>query len=103
MNICQASRQKQELCLQWIQEVENAKNVEELANPEPFTAADRYISKILSNKMTGNTAQEYYVLKNKYITVSRIVRGRQMLWMIFQNYQVDQDTINLYKSKQLRE
>ena len=31
MNICHASKQKQELCLQWIQEVENAKHVEDLS------------------------------------------------------------------------
>ena len=69
--------------------VENAKDVEELSNLEPFTMADRYISKILSSKMSGNTAQLYYTLKSRYITDGKIVKGRQMLWMIFQNYQVD--------------
>ena len=96
LSICQASKHRQEECLKWIQMVENAKDVEELSNPEPFTMADRYISKILSNKMSGNTAQQYYALKGRYIIEGKMVKGRQMFWMIFQNYQVDQGSIDLY-------
>ena len=32
-----------------------------------------------------------------------MVKGRQMLWLLFQNYQVDHATLSLYKAKQLRE
>ena len=33
----------------------------------------------------------------------RILKGRQILWLIFQNYQVDKGSIELYKSQQLRQ
>ena len=31
-----------------------------------------------------------------------MMKGRQMLWLVFQNYQVDKASINIYKSEQLR-
>ena len=32
----------------------------------------------------------------------RIIKGRQMLWLLFQHFQVDKTSLALYKSQQLR-
>jgi len=94
---------KNEECLQWIQQVENAKSVEYLRETEPFTSCDTKLAKILDDKMHGLTGTLYLSMKNRYMELGRRVKGRRMLWLLFQNYQVDHATLALHKSKQLRE
>ena len=83
--------------------VENATDIGTSANAEPFNQSDRRLAQILASKMQGLTGVEYHTMKARYMTQGRMVKGRQMLWLLFQNYQVDKASIALYKSKQLRE
>ena len=89
--------------LRWIQQVENEDQIENLRETEPFSSCDGVLRGLLANKMHGVTATQYHSLKGLYMEKGQIVKGRQMLWLLFQNYQVDQATLSLYKSKQLRE
>ena len=103
MTIAHASSSKNEECLRWIQQVESASGIADLIEVEPFGHADRQLAKQLHNNMHGVTLQYYLSLSKTYTAEGRIMKGRQMLWLIFQNYQVDKGSIELYKSQQLRQ
>ena len=97
MTIAHASQSKNEECLRWIQQVENVADHEELSRAEPFAAADGQLAKALQNKMYGLTQQKFLSLSKKYLTEGRMMKGRQMLWLVFQNYQVDKVCIDIFK------
>ena len=82
--------------------VENAKDVSELTDTGPFVESDRILAKQLANKMHGLTVTQYHSLRNRYMSEGKIIKGRQMFWLLFQNFQVDKTSLALYKSQQLR-
>ena len=52
--------------------------------------------------MHGLTQTYYLSISKSYLAEGRILKGRQMLWLIFQNNSVDTGSLNLFKSQQLR-
>jgi len=102
MAVSQAATSRNEDCLKWIIEVENATTVQELVEAEPFVQSDNILRQLLTNKMTSITHVQYLNLKSSYLTQGRMVKGRQMLWLLFQCFQVDRAALALHKSQQLR-
>ena len=69
--VSQAASSKNEECLRWISELENATEVEQLRESELFTATDRKIAQLLQGKLHGLCATQCHALRIDYLSQTK--------------------------------
>ena len=84
--IHESARRDPEECLQWISQVERAKEVGELAGkPTPWSSVDGQLKAQIPNILHGLKLIQYKQLQSAYMANCRVVNGRQLLWSLVQD------------------
>ena len=102
--ISSSVKRSPEEAIKWMSQVEHASSVNQLeGDASPFSAVDAILKHQIHKKLNGLQLVQYKQLQNQYLVEGKVVKGRQLLWILFQRYRVDDASRDLYQSKALRE
>ena len=72
----------------WFLEVQKARSIEDLADSGVFPSLDVKLNAALARITTGELGRRINLQKEKYALQEKYLKGRQVLWLIFEFYKV---------------
>jgi hypothetical protein len=93
---------KGEVAFLWIMETENPEhNFETLSDPGEFVSLDAKLASALTKLAKGELGREIVQQQELAAKSSKMLKGRHILWMVYQYYAVSQDAGAMYSITEL--